>query len=115
MLTMTVAIEALRPGGEVNSRTSNQTTGVADLVASIKAHGLLQPLVCDRAREGEHDVYRVVDGNRRFAALKKIHGKKTADIPIVVIDGANARETSLVANVIRADIHRLTNTARMRR
>ena len=105
MLTKTVAIEALRPGGEINSRTSNPTVGVKDLVESIKTHGLLQPLICDRFTEGEHEVYRVVDGNRRFAALKKIHGKKTTDVPIVVIDGVNARETSLVANVIRADIH----------
>ncbi len=105
MLTKTVAIEVIRPGGEINSRTSNQTTGISDLVASIKAHGLLQPLVCDVANENGHEVYRVIDGNRRLAALKKIHGKKTTDVPIVVIDGVNARETSLVANVIRADIH----------
>jgi ParB family chromosome partitioning protein len=42
------------------------------LVALIRAHGLLQPLVV-RCFEGDRKKYQVIAGNRRLAALKEIH------------------------------------------
>jgi ParB/RepB/Spo0J family partition protein len=42
------------------------------LVALIRAHGLLQPLVVRRL-EGDRKKFQVIAGNRRLAALKEIH------------------------------------------
>jgi ParB family chromosome partitioning protein len=44
-------------------------TGIAELAASIKAHGLLQNL---QVRPGSRGKYEVVAGGRRLAALQRL-------------------------------------------
>ncbi|MER3449387.1 MAG: chromosome partitioning protein ParB, partial [Chloroflexota bacterium] len=36
-----------------------------ELVASVREHGILQPVVVSEVREGEQTVYRLVAGERR--------------------------------------------------
>ncbi len=52
---------------------------LADLIASIREHGLLQPLVVKRNGAG----YEILAGHRRHAALKALKAK---DAPCIVLD-----------------------------
>ena len=53
------------------------------LVASIRAHGLLEPLVVHTIEEGK---YRIIAGNRRLAALREVHRGEDAKVPCVMKD-----------------------------
>lgn len=69
------------------------------LAASIKAHGLLQPIVVSRAG----DRYELVAGQRRVLA-SRLAGKTT--IPAVIRDDVTDRlELALVENLQRADLN----------
>lgn len=90
-----------------NVRRTGADTGLAELSASIAAHGLLQSLVVRKDRKGK---YAVVAGRRRFLALKSLAEagtiKADTNIPCHLIDAeANATEISLVENAVRAQMH----------
>ena len=82
-----------------------------ELVASIKAHGLLEPLVVKRQiRNDDQHQYDVVAGNRRLAALLTLvqHGELPAEATIrcTVLDAdANATEVALAENTVRVAMH----------
>lgn len=99
MTIKTVNIEQLVVS-PANVRTNAEDkTDIKQLAASIAAHGLLQPLVVVQTDETEGEVYEVVAGGRRHAALTEL---KWADpIPVTVIDGEGAVEASLAENLVR--------------
>ena len=79
-----------------------------ELVASIRAHGLLQDLVV-RAADG--GTYTVVAGNRRLAALHALadHGDMAPDVLItcaVLVNGVADHEAALAENVVRVAMNR---------
>lgn len=80
------------------------------LVASIRAHGLLFPLVV-RPAEDDDSQFRIVAGNRRLAALREVHkGAKTdPKIPCQVraVDDATAEALGLTENFTREPMHPL--------
>ena len=83
----------------------------AELVASIKAHGLLENLVAradDPAPDGAAR-FAVVAGGRRLAALKALAEDGTLDadhpVPCKIAANGNAGELSLAENVIRIAMH----------
>lgn len=53
---------------------------LAELVSSIKKHGIMNPLVVERMKGG---LYQLVDGERRFRASQEL-GLKT--VPAIVVD-----------------------------
>ena len=78
-----------------------------ELVASIKAHGLLEPLV---VRAGDGSDWNVVAGNRRLSALLAIvqHGELPADAKIncsVLQNGTDDLEASVAENTVRVAMH----------
>ena len=83
----------------------------AQLLASIKAHGLLENLVAraDDADENGAERFAVVAGGRRLAALKALAEDGTLDadhlVPCKIAANANAGELSLAENVIRIAMH----------
>src|ERR1035437_1747519 len=88
-------------------KTAGADTALAELAASIAAHGLLQSLV---VRKGKRDTYAVVAGGRRLAALQSLaeSGRISADYAIpchVIADDADATEISLAENAIREQMH----------
>jgi ParB family transcriptional regulator, chromosome partitioning protein len=90
-----------------NVRRTGADTGLAELAASIAAHGLLQSLVVRKDRKGK---FAVVAGHRRLAALTSLAeaGMISSDMPIschVIDPDANANEISLVENTIREPMH----------
>ena len=78
------------------------------LVASIRAHGLLFPLVV-RPTEEDDKQFRIVAGNRRLAALRELHKAAKADpkIPCQVraVDDATAEALGLTENFTREPMH----------
>lgn len=76
-------------------------TDVSDLEPSIRAHGLLQPLLVRPNCEG----YEVIAGQRRYHALSRIADDSTVEpIPCLVMDkddDAAAIEASLAENIAR--------------
>jgi ParB family chromosome partitioning protein len=89
-----------------NVRKTNSMNGIAELAASIEAHGLLQNL---QVREGTAGKFEVVAGGRRLAALKLLAKKKALakDAPVAchVIDPDDAAEISLAENEMRQAMH----------
>ncbi len=95
----------LVPGGAVNCRPGDED--VSDLVASIQAHGLLQPLV---GRLSADETVEIIDGNRRLKALRQLFdaGTVTERVDVVLREeepDADAFEISLAANVLRKPLH----------
>lgn len=78
------------------------------LVASIRAHGLLEPLVVRPDGEGNGH-YRVIAGNRRLDALRAVHRDDDFSVPCVVrkVDADEAEELSLTENFAREPMHPL--------
>jgi ParB/RepB/Spo0J family partition protein len=103
-----LTLSQLLEGGDINPRTVKEAAGVSSLMNSIEAVGLITPL---RVRPAG-DKYQVVDGNRRFAALKKL-AKKQKVLPsqfpvecyVVSAGDTLAAEQALVANIERAPLH----------
>jgi ParB family chromosome partitioning protein len=92
-------------GEAVNVRPGDED--VSDLLGSIAAHGLLQPLV---GRSRPDGTVEIIDGNRRLKALKQLFDEeKLRDIvPVMLRDqeaDADAFEISLAANVLRRQLH----------
>ncbi|MBT5472431.1 MAG: ParB/RepB/Spo0J family partition protein [Nitrospina sp.] len=71
-----------------------------ELVASIKEHGVLQPVVVQKADSG----YELIVGERRWRASKKLGLKK---IPAVVreVSDAQSLEIAIIENIHRQDLN----------
>lgn len=87
----------------------------AGLMASIKAHGLLQPLLVHEAEPGK-STHMVIDGHRRLKALQELDaegalGIDDSGIPCTVRPWeagiGNKTELATAANMLRADMHPL--------
>jgi ParB family chromosome partitioning protein len=89
-----------------NVRKTGASTGIEELAASIKAHGLLQNLHVQPASGGK---YEVVAGGRRLAALKRLAKQKAIaknfEVPCQVTSDENGAEISLAENIIRLPMH----------
>ena len=70
------------------------------LAASIKEHGVLQPIVVTK----EDGKYKIVAGERRWRA-SKIAGKKTIPAIVRSLDFQNRLELSLIENAQREDLN----------
>lgn len=83
-------------------RKSFSEEKIQELAASIKEHGVIQPLVVRRKGDG----YQLIAGERRLKAALKAGLQK---VPIVVkaMDDREAMEAALVENVQREDLNPL--------
>lgn len=89
---------------QVNPRQPRGTiehSGLEELIASIREHGILQPLIVTPSKSGG---YELIAGERRFQAAK-ILGLKT--LPVVVREATLQQqlELALVENIQRKDLN----------
>lgn len=70
------------------------------LAASIKEHGLLQPIVVTK----EEDKYKIVAGERRWRAAK-FAGLETIPAIVRTVDAQNRLELSVIENAQREDLN----------
>ncbi len=99
-----IPLERVAPNPQ-QPRQQFDPEGIAELAASIKRHGVLQPIVVSRSGDG----YELVAGHRRVLAARAA-GKTT--IPAVVREDVRDRlELALVENLQRTDLNAI-ETAR---
>lgn len=109
MPTVLVPFELLLPDA-ANPRGEIPAESLEELAASIRTHGVLQPLIVrddPSIAEGENGrPYRVVCGHRRLAAAR-LAGLETVPVQLMRLTEQEVRELQLVENLQRADIHPL--------
>ncbi len=93
-------------GNEQQPRLSFDSDAHDELVASIKTHGIIQPLVVTRV--GDH--YQLIAGERRLRAARTL---KLPTVPVVVrnADALAKLELALVENLQRQDLNPLEEAA----
>lgn len=74
-----------------------------ELTASIKRHGILQPIVVSPAKGGS---YQIVAGERRYRA-SKLAGNDTIPALVRTVDGQHRLELALIENLQRHDLNSL--------
>ncbi|MSP51476.1 MAG: ParB/RepB/Spo0J family partition protein [Alphaproteobacteria bacterium] len=96
-----VPIESLRPNPNQPRRRFDDGE-INSLADSIRAHGVLQPILVRRARDGS-EAYEIVAGERRWRAAQRA---QLHQVPVLVKDLTDARvvEIALVENVQREDL-----------
>jgi ParB family chromosome partitioning protein len=95
-------IEFLRPNPR-NPRRSFAEEELAELAASVRERGVLQPILA-RAVRGANDAYEIIAGERRWRAAQRagLH-----EVPVVVIEATDEQslEFAIIENVQRADLN----------
>ena len=96
--TLEIPLEKVTPNRQQPRQHFDQEA-MAQLAASIRAHGVLQPIVVSRAADG----YELVAGHRRVLAAR-LAGRTS--IPAVVREDVSDRlELALVENLQRTDLN----------
>ena len=107
-----VEVKLLRESG-LNQRREFNKQKMEDLVASVRAHGILENLVLRPIFEGPDEShvrevlgYQVIAGNRRWKAAV-IAGLEKIPASIRDLSDDDAREIILIENIQREDVHPL--------
>ncbi len=85
-----------------NPRRSFAETSLDELTASVRRHGVLQPILVRPNGDG----FVLIAGARRLRAAK-LAGCTTIPARVLELDEAAADETSIIENLHREDIHPL--------
>lgn len=97
-------IEFLR-GNPRNPRRNFDEENLAELVASVREKGIVQPIVVRPIGE-ENNVFEIIAGERRWRAAQRagLH-----EVPVVVLEVSDreALELAIIENVQRADLNPL--------
>src|SRR5579871_1318739 len=94
-----LSIDSIAPN-PVQPRTVFQADRLEELAASIRANGIIQPIVVRHHNDG----YQIIAGERRWRAAK-LAG--VTEVPVVVQDVADPRmlELALIENIQREDLN----------
>ena len=95
-----VPIERLTPNPNQPRRSFDETE-LADLAASIREKGILQPLI---VRPGADGAFEIVAGERRWRAAQKA---QLHEVPVLVrdLDDTEVLEIAIIENIQRADLN----------
>jgi ParB family chromosome partitioning protein len=98
-LKNTLPVISIRPNAE-QPRTEFDETRLAELAASITAHGVIQPIIVRKHKDG----YQIVAGERRWRAAQ-LAG--LIEVPVVIQEIADAEllEVALIENIQREDLN----------
>jgi ParB family chromosome partitioning protein len=105
-----VPVERIRPN-PYQPRSTFDSEALAQLAASIRENGLIQPLVVRQAGEGN---YELIAGERRFIAAKQAGLTR---VPVVVRQATRREmlEVALVENLQREDLNPIEEAEAYRR
>lgn len=96
-----IPLRTLRPAS-YNPRRNFDAKGLEELAATIRTHGVMEPLVVRPLGDG----YEVVAGERRRRAAK-LAGLEIVPVCIKRLTDAQAREWQMIENLQREDVHPL--------
>lgn len=110
--TGTLPLKYIKPDSNQPRHVDTQAPDFRDLVASIREHGVIQPITV-RYVEGD-DVFLIVAGERRYRA-STVAGLK--EIPAVVkdLDDTNAAIQQIEENLHRTNLNPVDEAAAIRR
>jgi ParB family transcriptional regulator, chromosome partitioning protein len=99
--TKSVPVELIRPGRYQPRRVFTEEA-IEELAQSIRAKGVLQPLLVRRDPE-DLTRYELIAGERRWRAAQRA---QLHEVPVIIrdMDDREAAEISLVENIQRADL-----------
>jgi ParB family chromosome partitioning protein len=103
-------VGAIRPG-RYQPRSRMDQTALAELAASIRAQGLMQPLL---VRPLEHDRYELIAGERRWRAAQMAGLEQVPALVREVPDEA-ALAMSLIENIQRENLNPIEEAAGLQR
>src|SRR5690606_32179623 len=108
--TRTLALDALQ-AGRYQPRTRMDESALQELAASIRAHGVMQPVVVRPLGEGR---WEIIAGERRYRAAG-LAG--LAEVPVVVREATDeeALAMALIENLQREDLNPLEQAHAIRR
>jgi len=95
----TLALSLIQPN-PMQPRTVFNSDGLEELASSIRANGIIQPLIVRQLGEG----YQIVAGERRWRAARMA---ELQEVPVVVQDVADRSmlELALIENIQREDLN----------
>ena len=102
MRVLEVAVGQIDPNPH-QPRDHFDHAGMEDLVASIKEHGVMQPIVVTQKPDGR---YELIAGERRLRA-SKIAGKETVPVILRTATDQQKLELAIIENVQRRDLNPL--------
>jgi ParB family chromosome partitioning protein len=106
----TLPVTSIRPG-KYQPRTKMNKEALAELAASIKSQGLMQPLL---VRPVENERYELIAGERRWRAAQ-LAG--LTELPVVIrnVPDESALAMALIENIQREDLNPLEEAAGLQR
>src|SRR3990170_592372 len=101
-----ISPDRLRPGVH-QPRTDFDEENLAELAESVRAHGILQPILVRRLPNGD---FEIVAGERRWRAAR-LAG--LAEVPVLAVEAAGERalEIAIIENVQRSDLNPMEEAA----
>lgn len=110
-LRQSLPVEQITPNPD-QPRRSFAPEALQELADSLKARGMLQPLIV-RPHPTDRGLYQIVAGERRWRAaqMAQLH-----DVPVVVsdLDDTEMLEIAIVENIQRADLNAIEEAASYR-
>ena len=106
----TLALERIRPG-KYQPRTRMDESSLAQLADSIRAQGLMQPIL---VRPMDKDHYEIIAGERRWRAAQRAG---LSEVPVLVreVPDQAALAMSLIENIQREDLNPLEEASGIKR
>lgn len=106
----TLSVAALQPG-KYQPRTNMHDEAIAELADSIRAQGVIQPIL---VRPIGPDRYEIIAGERRWRAAQKAG---LSDVPVVIRDVRDdaALAMALIENIQREDLNAIEEAAGIQR
>ena len=98
--SVTLPISQVEPGLN-QPRKRFDEDALADLAASIREHGIIQPLTVRRLSSG---YYQIIAGERRWRAAK-LAGRREVPVVIIEADDRKVMEIGLIENLQREDLN----------
>jgi ParB family transcriptional regulator, chromosome partitioning protein len=92
-----------------NPRREFSEDELNDLAASIREHGIIQPVVV-RMQAGHANYYEIIAGERRWRAAQR---SGLVEIPVIIrnVDDKTALELAIIENVQRSDLNPIEEAA----
>ncbi len=106
----TLALDALQPG-RYQPRTRMDETALEELAASVRQHGVMQPILVRPIGAGR---FEIIAGERRFRAAR---AAGLAEVPVIVRDvpDEQALAMALIENIQREDLNPLEQAQAVKR
>lgn len=108
-----LGIDELRPG-RYQPRHQLREDALAELAESIRAQGVLQPLIVRVVRSEDTSVYEIVAGERRWRAAR-LAGLATVPVIVRELSDQSALAVALIENLQREDLNPIDQARSMQR